>query len=68
LVENGIYCTFRYYPLHLIEQYDAQVSLPNSEEVNDTVLNIPLHQNLSNDDVTYIMNTIHNFSKRTIEV
>jgi len=52
----------------LIEQYDAQVSLPNSQEVNDTVLNIPLHQNLSNDDVTYIMNTIHNFSKRTIEV
>jgi aminotransferase len=63
LVDCGIYCTFRYYPLHLIEQYRAKVKLPNAELANDSVLNIPLHQNLSDADVDYIIETIGNFEK-----
>jgi aminotransferase len=61
LVENGIYCTFRYYPLHLVKYFNVNVNLPNAELINETALNIPLHQNLTNDDVEKIVNAIRGF-------
>jgi aminotransferase len=61
LVDNGIYCTFRYYPLHLVKQYGWKESLPNAELINETTINIPLHQNLSDEDVEYIIKTIKAF-------
>ena len=61
MIKNGIYCTFRYYPLHLIKYYGHKGHLPNSELINDTALNIPLHQNLSDSDVEKIVKTIKNF-------
>ena len=61
LVKNGIYCTFRYYPLHLIKYYDYKECLANSELLNETVLNIPIHQNLSDNDVKNIIKTIRDF-------
>ena len=63
LVNNGIYCTFRYYPLHLISQYNWKGSLANAEHVNETTINIPLHQNLSDDDLQYVIKTIKSFNK-----
>lgn len=62
LVDNGIYCTFRYYPLHLIKHYNSNVNLPNSELVNETVLDIPIHQNLSDEDVHRVLDTILAFA------
>jgi len=61
LVDNDIYCTFRYYPLHLIEQYGPQTGLPQSELLNEITINIPLHQNLSPEEVEKIVKTIKNF-------
>ena len=58
LVENGVYCTFRYYPLHLIKQYRSSDKLPNAEKLNEEVLNIPLHQNLSDEDINKVITTI----------
>jgi aminotransferase len=63
LRENGIYTTFRYYPLHWVNFYGAKVSLPNSEKVAQTTLCIPIHQSLSNDDVDRIVESIHQFGK-----
>lgn len=63
LVENDIYCTFRYYPLHLIAQYGSKERLPNAEGLNDEVLNLPLHQNLSDNDVEKVVNTVKRFFK-----
>lgn len=64
LVEQGIYCTFRYFPLHLIKVYGATETLPNSELVNDTVLNLPLHQNLSDIDLQTIVRALKDFEKK----
>jgi len=61
LVENDIYVTFRYYPLHLVKIYNANVALPNSEKILNEALNIPLHQNLSDSDVGKIISTIKKF-------
>lgn len=61
LIEKGIYCTFRYYPLHLIKHYGYNEQLVNSELLNKVILNIPLHQNLSNNDIEKILEAIKSF-------
>jgi len=64
MIDNGIYVTFRYYPLHLIEHYSqSDVSLPVSEEISDTTINIPIHQNLDDNDVDTIIDVIKNFRR-----
>jgi aminotransferase len=64
LVKNDIYCTFRYYPLHLIKQYGSKGKLQNAEELDREALNLPLHQNLSDKDVEKIVRVVRSFFKR----
>ena len=61
LAEKGVYTTFRYYPLHLVRFFQAQCRLPVAEHINETTLNLPLHQNLSDDDVQMIIDLIKRF-------
>lgn len=58
LYEKGIYTTLRYHPLHLNPIYQSKDKLINSEILNRSGLNIPLHPNLSDDDVNYIVKSI----------
>ncbi|MDZ7261180.1 MAG: DegT/DnrJ/EryC1/StrS family aminotransferase [candidate division KSB1 bacterium] len=64
LVDNGIYCTFRYFPLHLIKVYGHFGKLANAEWLNESVLNIPLHQNLSETEIAKIVDTVKRFGKK----
>ena len=65
LYEKGIYTTLRYQPLHLIPIYNStHLKLKNSEKLNEIGLNIPLHPNLSEQDVSYIVETIKEFGKK----
>jgi len=64
LVENGVYTTFRYYPLHQVEYYSADCSLPNAEAVADSTLNLPLHQNLNHDDIQQICDLVRKFMRQ----
>ena len=64
LAENGVYTTFRYYPLHLVEHYSAQCELPNSEHANEVTLNLPLHQNLTDADVMKVTDLVRSFLSR----
>jgi aminotransferase len=64
LVDNGIYCTFRYYPLHLIDFYQKfcpYEELPSAEYVNNHTINIPLHQNLTYDEAKFIIETVKKY-------
>ena len=61
LAKNDVYTTFRYYPLHLVKYFRAECSLPVSEEVSETTLNLPLHQNLSDDDVQKVVDVTKRF-------
>lgn len=63
LAENGVYTTFRYFPLHLVRYYDAKCKLSNAEQVNETTLNLPLHQNLADTDVEKIVDLMKRFLK-----
>ena len=62
LYENKIYTTLRYQPLHLIPIYNStNIRLKNSEILNETGLNIPLHPNLEMEDIYYIIEKIKEF-------
>lgn len=66
LFEKEIYTTLRYHPLHLNPLYQSTKSLPNSELLNETGLNIPLHPSLSMDDVDKIIESIKSFKPNEI--
>ena len=64
LMDNQIYTTLRYHPLHLNPIYkQMDVTLPNSEQLNEEALSIPLHPNMSIDDVNKVINAIVEFYK-----
>ncbi|MBI5031819.1 MAG: DegT/DnrJ/EryC1/StrS family aminotransferase [Chloroflexi bacterium] len=63
LYTQGIYTTFRYHPLHLNPIYKSTAKLPNSEQLNEEGLNLPLHPNLSSADIDKIISTVKAFSK-----
>ncbi len=58
LRENGIYTTFRYFPLNRVKHYDADGNFPNSDYASDNTLCIPVHQSLTDDEVHYICDKI----------
>jgi dTDP-4-amino-4,6-dideoxygalactose transaminase len=65
LYEKGIYTTLRYQPLHMIPIFNStHLKLKNSEMLNDIGLNIPLHPNLSEDDIGYVIKTIKEFGSK----
>lgn len=64
LKEKGIYTTFRYFPLHLVKFYEDKSQLRNAETMNENVLNIPVHQNLSDAEVQQIVDAIQTFFKK----
>lgn len=65
LLENGVYSTFRYWPLHRIKCFGQEnVNLPNSDYICQHTLNIPLHQSLSDDDVCKVVELIKSFGKK----
>jgi aminotransferase len=61
LAANGVYNTFRYYPLHLVRHYNSPARLPQAEKANEITLNIPLHQNLSDGDIEQICGLVKKF-------
>ena len=63
LKENGIYTTFRYYPLHWVKYFNSNQKLPGTEYAANHTLCIPLHQNLSNRDVNFIIKKIKSWKK-----
>jgi len=65
LLENGVYTTFRYWPLHKIKFFSKEAggifNLPGAENASQNTLNIPLHQSLTDEEVTKIIDLIRRF-------
>jgi len=62
LLNNGIYTTLRYHPLHLNPLYgQTNKRLPNCEQLNEDALSIPIHPRLSDTDVEKIIGSISEF-------
>lgn len=65
LFDKGIYTTLRYHPLHLNKLYGSNERLPNCEQLNEDTLSIPLHPNLSWNDVEFIIDSIKSFKNKS---
>src|SRR6185295_2692126 len=61
LRENGVYTTFRYFPLHRVKFYGATQSLQNAERAAAETLCLPLHPSLSCDDLERVVTSIRRF-------
>ena len=61
LAADGIYSTFRYFPLHQVRYFGQNVSLPKAEAIGVNTLNLPLHQNLSDADIEKIVDSVKKF-------
>ena len=62
LRENGIYTTYRYYPLHRVPGYGVTGNFPNADYAADHTLNLPLHQTISDEELNYILEKIKEFN------
>lgn len=64
LLDNGVYTTFRYWPLHKVDFFSEFIDgdYPNTEYISNTTLNLPLHQSLSDIDVKKIIDLIKAFN------
>ncbi|WP_344954812.1 DegT/DnrJ/EryC1/StrS family aminotransferase [Actinomadura miaoliensis] len=59
LYERGIYTTFRYPQLHKVRAYQAgDGRFPGAERAAGATLCLPLHQALSDDDVSLVITTL----------
>jgi aminotransferase len=65
LLTKGIYTTFRYWPLDKVSLFFDKLTnkaiYPGSDYAAKYTLNIPLHQSLSEEEVTYIIGCIKLF-------
>jgi aminotransferase len=61
LLDDGIYTTLRYHPLHMNPIYKSDAKLPNCELLNQQGLNLPLHPGLSDSDVGKIVDAVKRF-------
>lgn len=59
LREQGIYSTFRYYPLHRV--FKTGQNLPGVDYATDNTLLLPLHCNLKDEEVEYICEKVKEF-------
>ncbi len=61
LRENGVYTTYRYYPLHRVPGYGVTGEFPNADYAADCTLCLPIHQTLSDEDINTVVDKIKEF-------
>jgi len=60
--EHGIETGIHYKPIHSMKFYQTNSVLKNTERVANRIVSLPIHPNLSNDDVTKIIKFTNKFS------
>lgn len=69
LRENGVEALFHYIPLHLSflgKKLGRFIGNQNAEITSQTILRLPLHNNIDEEQVDYIANLIHVFFKEQL--
>jgi dTDP-4-amino-4,6-dideoxygalactose transaminase len=65
LSENNIETGIHYYPNHLLTYYGkGKIKLPVTEDLYGRLLTLPLHPELSDNDIDYIADRIRDFYKK----
>ncbi len=62
LLEKGIETGTHYKPIHQLSLYKKSVKLPLTEKIANEIVTIPIHPNLTESQIDYIIKTINKFS------
>ena len=62
LSELGIETGIHYKPIHKMTFYKNKIKLPITEKVTDEIVSIPIHPNLVDHEVDFIIKAINQFS------
>ena len=62
LLEKGIETGIHYKPIHQMSLYKKFVKLPITEKIGKEIVTIPIHPNLTNSQIDYIVKTVNRFS------
>lgn len=64
LKSKGVYSTFRYWPLHRIGYFGLGAErLPNADITSERTLNLPIHQSLTDEEVSLIVESVRDFGR-----
>jgi dTDP-4-amino-4,6-dideoxygalactose transaminase len=64
--KRGIETGIHYTPIHEFSMYDNTIAnLPETEKIGSTIVSLPTHPNLDDDNVSMIINNVNKFSKST---
>ena len=63
LRQNGIYTTYRYFPIHRVKGYGISGEFLNADYATDHTLSLPIHQSLSDNDLDLIASKIREFDR-----
>lgn len=61
LIDNGIECGIHYIPNHLLSKYRVPYTLPAAEAMYARILTLPLHLDLSINDLDRVISVIRNY-------
>lgn len=61
LLDNGVYTSFRYWPLHRTQLYSNSKSFPGADKAAACTLLLPMHQSLTNENVDKVIATVRGY-------
>ena len=59
LMKNGIEVGAHYHPVHQMSYYKKRTHLPITEDVGSRIITLPIHPNLSEDDVNIVIKNVN---------
>ncbi len=62
LRQNGIYTTYRYFPIHRVKGYHISGEFPGAEYATNNTLCLPIHQSISEEDLGLIAEKFAEFA------
>ena len=63
LKQNGVETGIHYKPIHMMDFYRTNYSLPHTEEIGNSIVTLPTHPNLSDKDVKRIITLVNTYAK-----
>ena len=62
MTESGIETGIHYKPIHTMSMYKLKNNLPITNNVGDTIVSLPMHPNLTENDIDKIVSSVNKFS------
>ena len=67
MLDQGVYTSFRYWPLHRTPLYKSDKPFCGGDRASESTLMLPLHQGLTDSDVEQVLAAIHSFTPPRVD-